>query len=80
MEIKDTEAVISRLSPQEKLNLKSHLLWKRSQAILEELYKKAIENGLDPIDEAKEHEWTAEYLQKHHKGIININNIVGSLD
>jgi hypothetical protein len=63
MEINDREAVISQLSPQEKLNQESHLMWKRSQAILEELYKKAMENGLDPIDKAREHEWTAEYLQ-----------------
>ena len=74
------ETVDNMLSQEEKTNLQDFLDWKRTQVILEELYRKAVEDGIQPISKAHEREWTEQYLQKHHKEKIHIAKIVGSID
>ena len=58
------ETVHNMLSQEEKTNLQDFLNWRRTQVILEELYQKAVEDGIQPISKAHEREWTEQYLQK----------------
>ena len=72
----------SLMTGQQKVELQEHLLWKKNQVILEELYKKALEDGLEPIAKEKEYEWSMEYLEENHPDItmtLHLAKIIGPL-